>query len=108
MAQRIALDFDIARQHATRVDHVSSQVGSARDAAASMNMGGGAFGLMCAFLVPPATMISTAATNTIAAAEAMVERSARELRGVVTDFEGLEDRLVAEVRQLDASLDGRS
>lgn len=108
MAELIAVDFDLVRQHATRVEQVAGQLGTARDAAASMNMGGGAFGLMCSFLVPPATAISSAATSTVAAAEAMVERSAREVRGMAVDFESLEDRLVAEIRQLEASLDGAS
>ncbi|MGX5694884.1 type VII secretion target [Agromyces soli] len=108
MAERIAVDFDVVRQHATRVEYVAAQISTARDAAASMNMGGGAFGLMCAFLVPPATAISSLATSTVAAAEAMVERSAREVRGMAGDFESLEERLVAEVRRLEASLEGGS
>ena len=47
MAERIAIDHDLIVSHAARVEQVASDIKVARDAAASTNMGGGAFGVLC-------------------------------------------------------------
>lgn len=105
MAERITIDFDLIEQHARRVDLVASDVALAHDAASSINVAGGAFGLMCAFLVPPAALVSTLATSALASAQGMVERSARELRGVGTDFTTTEDAIVTDLAAFDKALD---
>lgn len=105
MSTRIAIDTELLRQHAGRVEQVGRDVGVARDAAGSLDLGGGAFGLMCAFLVPPAVAVSSVAQAAIASAQRMVERSATELRGVAADFTAQEDRVEETLRSVRTRLD---
>lgn len=106
MSDEIAIDFDVLDYHASRVDNVAADVALAQSAAASINLGGGAFGLMCAFLVLPTTIVSTAAQLTLASAQGMVERSAREIRGVGRDFSTLEADIVTGIDDLKSELNG--
>ncbi|QAY60137.1 hypothetical protein ET475_09135 [Microbacterium protaetiae] len=104
MADQIALDHDLIVAHAARVRQVSADVQVARDAASATNMSGGAFGVMCAFLIPPATLVATAAQATITAAQGLVDRSATEIRGVADDMAAFEDDLAASIRQIESAL----
>ena len=104
MADKISIDPDRLRTHAGRVEQVAGDVGVARDAAGSINLGGGAFGLMCSFLVAPTSIVSTMAQAALASAESMVQRSAREVRGVATDFEANEDDIEQQIGRLHAEL----
>ena len=106
MSDEIAIDFDVIAYHAGRVDNVAADVALAQNAAGSINLGGGAFGLMCAFLVLPTTIVSTAAQLTLASAKGMVERSAREIKGVGRDFSTLEEDIITEIDDLKSELDG--
>ncbi|KQO96817.1 hypothetical protein [Leifsonia sp. Leaf264] len=105
MSERISIDFDRIQQHATRVGSVAADVRNAKDAAGSMNLGGGAFGLMCGFLVAPASMITGVAGSMIGSAGALVERSAREIRGVGADFTALENHIREEIEPLLSAVD---
>lgn len=105
MSDRISIDFDRIQQHATRVGTVASDVRTATDAASSMNLGGGAFGVMCSFLVGPATMITGVASSMISSAGSLVERSAREIRGVGQDFTALENHIREEIAPLLSAVD---
>ncbi|MBN9177609.1 MAG: hypothetical protein J0I43_09620 [Microbacterium sp.] len=104
MADRIAIDRDLIVSHAARVEQVASDIKVARDAASSTNMGGGAFGVLCSFLVAPATVAAAMAGNAISSAEGMVRRSATEVRGVATDMAAFEDAALAAIKALDANL----
>jgi len=104
VAEHIAVDQDLITSHAARVEVVASDVGVARDAAGSTNMGGGAFGVLCAFLVPPASLAASMAQQAIGAAEGMLRRSATELRGVGTDMAAFEDDVVQAVGALEQGL----
>ena len=108
MGDMIALDFDVARQHAARVARVGSDVRLAQDAAGSLNLGGGAFGLMCSFLVPPAQLVSQVAVGTISSVSALLGRAESELLGVVSDFEAMEHDFSTRYRRLHAEVDGVS
>lgn len=104
MTGRIVIDGDIISAHAARVDRVSADIALARQAASATNMGAGAFGLVCAFLVPPATLATSMAQRAISSSEAMVRRSATEVRGVARDMEAFEDQAVATIDRLGADL----
>lgn len=102
--QRIALDADVVGAHVTRVRAVAGDVGDAHAAAAGLALGGGAFGLMCALLVPPAQAATDAALGAVEQARALVERSADQLAGVVTDFTGVEDAVCAQIDALSVAV----
>lgn len=104
MVKKIAVDADLIHSHAVRVDQVAADIGIAKQAAASTNMAGGAFGVLCSFLVTPATVAATMAGSAIAAAEGMVTRSAREVRGVAADTAAVEDDIVQSLRALEKRL----
>jgi uncharacterized protein YukE len=104
MAEKITIDPDLLRTHAARVEQVAGDVAMARDAAGSINLGGGAFGLMCNFLVLPATVVSTMAQSALLSAGSMVQRSATEIRAVATDFETTEGDIEQTIAGLRSAL----
>lgn len=104
MAAHIALDGDLISAQASRVELVASDVSVARDAAGSTNMGGGAFGVLCSFLVPPAQVAAAMAQQAIGSAEQMLRRSATELRGVGSDMASFEDDVVQGINTLGQGL----
>lgn len=108
MGDQIALDFDTARQHATRVARVASDVRLAQDAAGSLNLAGGAFGVMCSFLVPPAVAVSQVAVGTISSVSALLGRAETEFLGMVSDFEAMEHDFSTRYKQLHGQVDGVS
>lgn len=105
VTNRIEIDADILTRHAARVDQVATSVRLAQDAAASMNIAGGAFGLMCAFLVPPALVATTAAKLVLGSTERLLERSTTQLRGAVQDFTTYEDSAVTAIQSLGRGLE---
>ena len=86
MADLIAVDTETVRRHAQRAAQIAADVRLAENAAGSMNVGGGAFGVMCAFLVPPAQAVSSIAAAAITAAATMLEESEEQLRGLADDL----------------------
>ncbi|WP_285364887.1 type VII secretion target [Microbacterium sp. LMC-P-041] len=106
MAELIAVDTETVRRHAQRVGQIASDVRLAENAAGSMNVGGGAFGVMCAFLVPPAQLVSSIAIGTISAAATMLEQSEEQLKGLADDFDEGEQRQLDTISGLMASVEG--
>lgn len=104
MAERIAVDVGLIGSHASRVGAVASDVSVARDAGSAGGLHAEAFGVLCAFLVPPATMAADAAGSLIGAAGEMVRRSATEIVGVGADLEAYEQKVLEWVRALEAGL----
>ncbi|AKV87769.1 type VII secretion target [Microbacterium sp. CFBP9023] len=106
MAELIAVDTETVRRHAQRVGQIASDVRLAENAAGSMNVGGGAFGVMCAFLVPPAQLVSSIAIGAISAAATMLEQSEEQLKGLADDFDEGEQRQLDTISGLMASVEG--
>ncbi|WP_295787847.1 hypothetical protein [uncultured Microbacterium sp.] len=104
MADRIAVDAELIGSHASRLGAVASDISLARDAGSSGGLNAEAFGVLCSFLVPPATVAADAARSLIAAAEDMVRRSATEIVGVASDMEAYEQKVLEWVRTLEAGL----
>lgn len=106
MPELIAVDTETVRRHAQRVAQVASDVRLAEGAARSLNVGRDAFGVMCAFLVPPAQFVSSIATGAISAAATMLELSDEQLRGLANDFDEGEQRQIDTIDALLASVEG--
>ena len=104
MASKIAIDTDRLAAHAARVDAVASSVDLALSAASSINLGGGAFGLMCNFLVFPTTAVSMIAVSALGSAGEMVTRSAKEVRGLASDFERNEEHIQDQISKIMADV----
>lgn len=84
---QIHIDPDLMRSQAASLDGIAADIHEARQAAASTGLGGSSFGLLCAFLVLPATAVMGAGAGMVAAAGVMVERSAANMRGAADSFD---------------------
>lgn len=102
MPDRIQIDVDLINAHAARVQQVAADISVASDAASSSKMGGGAFGVLCAFLVGPATLAASMAGSAVSAAQGMVSRSAGEVRGVASDMAAFETDVMAAIASLES------
>ena len=103
-SDRIEIDADLLRAQARAAEGAADRIGTALQAVGSMNLGGGAFGLMCAFLVPIAATVTTVAASTMGEAAAMLGREAEALRATADDFDGHEQSLSGDLRQTGAEL----
>jgi hypothetical protein len=104
VSDTIAVDFDGLRQHAARVEQIAGDVEQAVAAARSLNLAGGAFGVMCGFLVPPAMVATEVATGMIQQAAGLLERAGAELRGTAEDGEATERSHLEVIRSLAVSV----
>lgn len=87
MNRLIALDFDLLNYQASRLDQIAEGIGEAASAARSMDVGDGAFGVACNFLVPAARIATVAAARMIHECDQLVQRAGAELRKVASDAE---------------------
>jgi hypothetical protein len=104
MTDDIALDLDKLRQHAAFVDSLVGDVGSAMSALKGGDLVPTAFGLLCAFLVPPSLAMSAAATGLLGADQSLLLRTAAELRQTAQQWEQFEDDTVATLRGLESGM----
>lgn len=104
-ADEIAVDRAALRIEAGNIEGVGSAIGTARDAIGSMNLGGGAFGLMCSFLVPFAEAATTAADNALRETAELIGREADALRNTADDFDATEDEIVRDLRVIGESVE---
>lgn len=105
-ADRIQVDPDFLRQHATKITAISHEVAEASAAAAHVALGGQAFGIMCAFAAVPTTMLGLGAMGAVASVERALGRAATAATQMADDFENLENRFVQELETLRAEIDG--
>lgn len=104
MTPQIRMDADVMLQHASRVQQLASDAAEAAAALKSVNLGGGAFGVMCAWIIPPVGLVSSAVSQHINGAEGVLERTGQELRGVVADFDAYEEAVVQATKSLEGGL----
>ena len=97
MGDKITIEADLLIEQARIAEAAADSVVTARNAIASMNLGGGAFGVMCAGLVSIAQAVTDLADNSLREARAMLEREAAALRGTLSDFTDLEDNVSADL-----------
>lgn len=103
-ADEISVDGDLLRQHAARVDQLATDAAEALAAIGSIDLSGGAFGIMCAWMVPPVAVVSAAVGSAISSGRDLITRSATEIREVAGDFDEHERSVVDAVRSLEAGL----
>jgi len=104
MADDIAVDFDRLRQHAAFVDSLVGDVGSALSVLRGGNLLPEAFGLLCAFLVPPGLALSAAATGLLGEDQSLLMRTAGELRQTADQWEQFESDTIATIRSLESAM----
>lgn len=102
MTDNISVDADLMLQHASRMQQLASDAAEAASAIQSVNIGGGAFGVLCAWMVPPVGIVSGAVAQHIDGAEGVLDKTGTEMRAVVSDFDGYEEAVV----QVSQSIEG--
>jgi len=104
MSGRIARDVDLLRHQASKVEQIGDDIAEAASAARFLDLSGGAFGVLCSFLVPPAEAITAVAARMIDASEALMERTGTQLRGLADDGERFEQDVSDSVKALGSEL----
>ncbi|TPW72323.1 hypothetical protein [Schumannella sp. 10F1B-5-1] len=104
MSEQISIDAETLLAQARDSERAAEAIAHARGAVGSMDLGGGAFGIMCAFLVPIAQSVTAMADRTLVEAQSMLEREAEALRATVDDFDRLEAGAVEGLRALGAGM----
>ncbi|WP_433674824.1 hypothetical protein [Microbacterium gorillae] len=100
VADRIAISPSVLSAHAEQVEQLATDVTVALDAVRGINLGGGAFGVMCAWMVPPALAASTLVISHIEQAQRVLHHTSEQLVGMADDFRAVEDNTTATVDQL--------
>ncbi|OZD55570.1 hypothetical protein CH252_06865 [Rhodococcus sp. 06-1477-1B] len=100
----IRVDVELLHQHAGLVDQLASDAAQALSAVQSINLSGGAFGLLCAWMVPPVGMVSQAVGSAIQEGSQTIERTASQIRDAAGDFQRYEESVVDVVRSLERGL----
>ncbi len=104
MTEDIALDFDRLRQHAALVTSLADDVNAALSSFTGGDLVENAFGILCAFLVPPSLALSAAASGLVGADQALLLRTAAELRSTAAQWEQFEDDTIETLRDLENAL----
>lgn len=100
----IRVDVDLLQQHAGLVDQLASDAAQALSAVQSIHLSGGAFGLLCAWMVPPVGVVSQAVGSAIEQGSQTIERTAAQIRDAAGDFQRYEESVVDVVRGLERGL----
>lgn len=98
------VDTEILRRHATRVEQVAGDIASARSAALSTDLTGGAFGVLCSFLPPIVAGTDQAAREAISAVCDATDAAVAELGAMARSLDeadtAVESRLESIARGL--------
>ena len=91
----LSIDPGELATHGAHVTAVADTADQAASAAAGMNLGGGAFGIMCAFMVPPLQLLSAPATGMLQAVAANVRAAGDTITAAAHMFEENDQELAA-------------
>lgn len=97
----------VLRAHAAKVADISDGVASAKSASAATDLGGGAFGILCSFMVPPLSAVKTVADLAIDAAAGAVEKTVGDLKAVADSYEGADAVNSQTINQITTLMGGR-
>ena len=100
----ISLDFDGLIQHAGRVEQIGADIAEASQAIGSMNLAGGAFGVLCNFLVAPAQIVTSVAGVMVRDCEELMQRTGTQLRKAAADGYEREQDFVAQLQAIEREI----
>lgn len=103
--ERIAVDLDVLTAHRRRVEQVGALVDVARDAAASTGLGGGAFGVLCSFLVAPLQLVQGGAQTALGQISSSIGRVGVQLGAAAADLAAADQDAVDVLAGLQGELD---
>jgi hypothetical protein len=88
------------RAHAESVDEVAAGLATARDAGAHVQLGGSAYGHLCAFLPAAMTALGDRAVDALAAGRSALTETGEALRGVAARVASVDDSAADRLRAL--------
>lgn len=100
----IRVDVELLHQHAGLVQQLTSDAAQALSAVQSINLSGGAFGLLCSWMVPPVGLVSQAVASAIHEGTEMIDHTAQQIRDAAGEFRSYEESVVDAVRGLERGL----
>ena len=83
----LKVEPSVLRSHAAKVAEISDGVASAKSASGATNLAGGAFGIMCSFMVPPLSAVKGVADLVIDSAAGAIEETVGDLKDVADSYE---------------------
>jgi hypothetical protein len=100
------VDTDVLRRHGSRVGQVAGDLGAAAAAAGSVDLHGGAFGVLCSFLPGIISGVDASAREAIAAVKDATDGMVSELAAMARSIEETDQRVEARMRSLSRVLGG--
>jgi hypothetical protein len=88
------------RAHAGSVDEVAAGLATARDAGAQVQLGGSAYGHLCAFLPAVLTAVGDRAVDALGVARSALTETGDALRGVAGRVASVDDAAAKRLRAL--------
>lgn len=95
----VSIDAEQLRSHAAKVDGVGDQIGEAVAAVNSMDLAGGAFGVLCNFLVAPASVVTLAGASMIRDCEDLMRRTKAQLEAFAQEVEAHDQSVVDQLNK---------
>ncbi|GIG22544.1 hypothetical protein Cch01nite_32680 [Cellulomonas chitinilytica] len=86
----LTVDTSAMRAHARAVEGIAARLSEAADASATAAMPDASFGLLCAFLLPPATLVQTLAAGSVQAAATAMEGIATTIGGSADAYDAID------------------
>lgn len=100
----LTVDTGAMRAHAGALDGIAAGLAEAVDAAATTAMPDDSFGLLCSFLVLPATAIQGAAAGGVVAGSTAVGGTRTAVRASADAYDAIDDAVRAALRTLEELL----
>lgn len=105
MSGGFEVDTEVLRRHSTRVRQVSGDLGTAQSAAGSVDLHGGAFGVLCSFLPGIVSGVDGAARDAITAMREATDGMVAELGAMARSIDEADQRVEERMRSISRVLD---
>jgi hypothetical protein len=96
----VRVPVDHVRAHAGSVDEVAAGIATARDAGARVQLGGSAYGHLCAFLPAAMTALGDRAVHAFGVGRSALAETGDALREVATRVASVDDAAARRLRAL--------
>lgn len=92
MSGGFAVDAEALQVHAQHLDSIAADAALAADAADHVDLGDGAFGLLCSFLPPVVNDAEVSTGDSVRAVHETVQAAADGVRAMARDYADTDDR----------------
>lgn len=105
MSGGFEVDTEVLRRHGTRVGQVAGDLVTAQSAAGSVDLHGGAFGVLCSFLPGIVSGVDNAAREAITAMREAADGMVTELGAMARSIDEADQRVEERMRTIARVLD---